>query len=83
MKSFRVFEAFAGYGGAHFALKRLQIPYKVIGYSELDKWASELYECNHPGVKPYGDITSLDPSDIEQFNLFKGGFPSFKNNTRD
>jgi DNA (cytosine-5)-methyltransferase 1 len=57
----RVFEAFAGYGGASFALKRTGINYKVVGYSENDKFASALYEKNHPGVPAFGDITKLDP----------------------
>ena len=35
----KVFEAFAGYGGASFALKRAKIPYQAIGYSEFDKFA--------------------------------------------
>ena len=48
----RVFEGFAGYGGGSFGLKRLkekhpEIDYEVIGYSEFDKFASELFDANH------------------------------------
>jgi DNA (cytosine-5)-methyltransferase 1 len=71
----RVFEAFAGYGGASFALKRAKIPHKTIGFSEFDKFAIELYEKNHPGVLGYGDITKINPNDIPDFDLFTGGFP--------
>lgn len=71
----RVFEAFAGYGGASFALKRTGINYKVIGYSENDKFASALYEKNHPDVPAFGDITQLDPNTLPDFDLFTGGFP--------
>jgi DNA (cytosine-5)-methyltransferase 1 len=71
----KVFEAFAGYGGASFALKKANIPYKVIGYSENDKFAMELYEKNHPGVESFGDITKIDPKAIPDFDLFTGGFP--------
>ena len=53
----KVFEAFAGYGGASFALKRAKIPHQTIGFSEFDKFAVELYEANHPDVPGYGDIT--------------------------
>lgn len=35
----RVFEVFAGYGGASFGLKRSGLNYKVIGMSEFDKFA--------------------------------------------
>lgn len=71
----RVFEAFAGYGGASFALNRAKISHEVIGYSESDKFASELYESNHPGILNYGDITKINPKDIPDFDLFTGGFP--------
>ena len=71
----RVFEAFAGYGGASFALKRSCIPFEVIGYSENDKFASELYDFNHPGIQNYGDITKINPHDLPDFDLFTGGFP--------
>ena len=71
----KVFEAFAGYGGASFALKRAGIPYQTIGFSENDKFAVELYKANHPNVKEYGDITQIDPDNIPDFDLFTGGFP--------
>ena len=46
-KCLRVFEGFAGYGGASFGLKRAGIKHKVVGYSEFDKFASALYDVNH------------------------------------
>ena len=50
-KVLRVFEGFAGYGGGHFALDRLKEKYpnfefEIIGYSEIDKYACELYDLN-------------------------------------
>jgi DNA (cytosine-5)-methyltransferase 1 len=74
-KKIRVFEAFAGYGGASFALERARIPFETVGFSENDKFASELYEINHPNVKNYGDITKINPKEIPDFDLFTGGFP--------
>lgn len=81
----RVFEGFAGYGGGHFALDRLKEKYpdfdfEVIGYSEIDKYACELYDLNHKSkdgklIKNYGDITKLNPDDVPDFDLFMGGFP--------
>ena len=40
----RVFEGFAGYGGASFALRKIkekypQFNYEIVGYSEIDKFA--------------------------------------------
>lgn len=84
-KVLRVFEGFAGYGGGHFALNKLKDKYpnftfEVIGYSEIDKYACELYDLNHKdakgnNLKNYGDITKLNPSDLPDFDIFMGGFP--------
>lgn len=71
----RVFEGFAGFGGAAFGLKKAGIPHRVIGYSEIDKYASQLYELNHPGSSNYGNISNINPADLPDFDLFTGGFP--------
>lgn len=71
----KLFEAFAGYGGASFALQNANIEHKIVGFSENDKFASELYEGNHPDVKNFGDITQISPDNMPDFDLFTGGFP--------
>ncbi len=70
-----VFEAFAGYGGGSFALGKANIPHRLIGYSEIDKWASKCYEQNHGDVPAYGDITKINWNDVPDFDLLLGGFP--------
>ena len=75
IKKIKVFEAFAGYGGASFGLKKSGIPHEIIGYSENDRFASEIFELNHPGIKNYGDITKIKTNDLPDFDLFTGGFP--------
>ena len=75
MKKLKVFEAFAGYGGASYGLKRSKIEFEVVGFSEIDKFASEFYKKNHPGINNYGDITKINPNKILDFDLFTGGFP--------
>ena len=79
-KKIRVFEGFAGYGGATFGLKRAGINFEVVGYTEFDKFASELYDANHKDakgkpIKNWGDITQIDPKELPDFDLFTGGFP--------
>jgi DNA (cytosine-5)-methyltransferase 1 len=74
-KKLHVFEAFAGYGGASFALKKIKYPHEIIGYSEIDKYAIQLYNQNHPGLMNYGDITKIDEKLLPDFDLFTGGFP--------
>ena len=39
----KVFEGFAGYGGATFGLRRAKINHEVIGFSEIDNDAIELF----------------------------------------
>ena len=45
-----------------------------VGYSEIDKYAIQVYEkqFNH---KNYGDITKIDTSKLPNFDLLVGGFP--------
>lgn len=86
-KTLRVFEGFAGYGGGSFALKRVKsrhekFNYVVVAYSEIDKWASSLFDANHKQsngepIKNYPDITLINPleKDFPEFDLFTGGFP--------
>lgn len=87
LKTLKVFEGFAGYGGGSFALKRVKkihkkFNYNVVAYSEIDKWASELFDANHkqPNGKPiknYSDITLINPEEpnFPDFDMFTGGFP--------
>ena len=74
-----MFEGFAGYGGASFALQRLKkrgvIDYSVVGYSEVDADAIALYEYNFPNITNYGDITKIQGDELPDFDLFTGGFP--------
>ena len=79
-KKIKVFEGFARYGGATFGLRRAGINFEVIGYSEFDHYASELYDANHKDnkgkpIKNWGDITKINPKDLPDFDLFTGGFP--------
>lgn len=71
----KVFEAFAGYGGASFGFKKSNIDFEVIGFSEFDKFAASIFELNHPGIPNFGDITLINPDYIPDFDMFTGGFP--------
>lgn len=75
MRKLRVFEGFAGYGGASFGLRKSGVPFRVVGFSEFDKDAIELYKLNFPRVKNWGDITVIDETKLPDFDLFTGGFP--------
>lgn len=69
---------FSGIGAPEKALDRLGIEYELVGYSEIDKYASKAY-CAVHGVDEsmnLGDITKIDenalPKDID---LITYGFP--------
>ena len=70
----KLFTAFAGYGIDNFALKQLEIPYELVGFSEIDKFAIKCFEQNHGG-KNYGDISKIDWKEVPNFDLLTGGFP--------
>lgn len=65
MKRLKVFEAFAGYGSQHIALKRLRdnFPYfdfEVVGISEIEPTALRAYKAIHGDCPNYGDIAKID-----------------------
>lgn len=80
-KTIRVFEAFAGYGGASYGLQRSGIKYKVVGFSEIEPSANRILHHNFPNIKNYGDIISIredlerNKKAIPDFDFFTGGFP--------
>lgn len=80
-KTLRVFEAFAGYGGASFGLKRSGLKYNVIGFSEIEPSAKRILHENFPNIKDYDNIITIN-EELEKnkkylpdFDLFTGGFP--------
>ena len=75
MNKLKIFEMFAGKGGASFALKKAEIPFECIGYSEINKDAIICYELNHPNIKNYGDCKKINPEELPDFDLLTGGFP--------
>lgn len=46
-----------------------------VGYSEIDKYASSVYERHLKGVKNYGDITTINAEELPDFDCLVGGFP--------
>ena len=46
-----------------------------VGYSEIDKYAIQIYQKHFPEHKNYGDITRIVPEELPDFDLIVGGFP--------
>jgi DNA-cytosine methyltransferase len=50
-------------------------PPLCIGYSEIDKYAIQIYEKNFKGHKNYGNARDIVPKQLPGFDLLVGGFP--------
>ena len=46
-----------------------------VGYSEIDKYAVQIYQRHFPNHKNYGDITKINSEELPDFDLLVGGFP--------
>ena len=46
-----------------------------IGYSEIDKYASQVFDYRFPNTKNYGDCTKINAKELPDFDLLVGGFP--------
>jgi DNA (cytosine-5)-methyltransferase 1 len=47
----KIFDAFTGYGGASWGLKKAGINFEIVDYSEIDKFACQLFDLNHKKIK--------------------------------
>jgi DNA (cytosine-5)-methyltransferase 1 len=46
-----------------------------VGYSEIDKYAAQIYQSHFPTHRNCGDITTIDAGALPDFDLYVGGFP--------
>jgi DNA (cytosine-5)-methyltransferase 1 len=46
-----------------------------VGFSEIDKYAIEVYEKHFPTHRNYGNATTINTNDLPDFDLLVGGFP--------
>lgn len=74
----KVLSLFSGIGAFEKALDRLHIPYELVAYCEIDKYASKSYSAIH-GVDEsmnLGDITKVDEKKLPKgIDLLTYGFP--------
>jgi len=73
----KLFSLFSGIGAFEKALERLKIPYELVGFSEIDKFAIKSYCAIHNVTeeKNYGDITKIEPNTLPDFDMLTWGFP--------
>ena len=77
IKMLRVFTSFSGYDSQCLALRRLDIPFELVGWSEIDKYAIQAHDVLFPEAKGrnYGDISRIDWAQVPDFDLFTYSFP--------
>lgn len=69
---------FSGIGAFEKALENLGIPFDLVGYCEIDKYASKAYSLIHgvPENLNFGDITKIDEKKLpKDLGLITYGFP--------
>lgn len=71
-KTYNFIDLFAGIGGFHLALTNNGA--SCVFSSEWDLKASSVYEQNF-NIKPFGDITKINESEIPSHDIICGGFP--------
>lgn len=68
----KVFSTFAGVEGMGQGLPE---EWERVGFSEVDKYASQVLAYHYPTVKNYGDITRIDWKEVPDFDFLTGGSP--------
>lgn len=63
---------FSGIGGFELGIGDKA---ECVGFSEIDKYASAIYQKHFPEHKNYGDITKINAEDLPDFDFLCGGFP--------
>jgi DNA (cytosine-5)-methyltransferase 1 len=68
----RYFSMFSGIGGFEYGIAERG---ECIGFSEINKYAIEVYRKHYPDHINFGDATKINPSGLPDFDFLCGGFP--------
>ena len=66
-------ELFSGIGAFRKALVNLNIPHKIVGISEIDRYAIKSYEAIFGAARNYGDISKV--AKLDYADMWTYGFP--------
>ena len=70
----KILDLFSGIGGFTLAAERVYGKVEG-GYSEIDKYAKQIYKKHFPEHIDYGDITTIRERDLPYFDIITFGFP--------
>jgi len=69
-------DLFSGIGGFHLGLEQAGFKFDWVGFSEVDKYATQLYKHQFPKSKELGDVTTIRPENLpKNIDILCGGFP--------
>ena len=71
----KLLDLFSGIGGFHLGLEQSGFEFDWVGYSEIDKFANELYKRRFPNAEQLGDIKSIRPERLPDIDIVTFGFP--------
>lgn len=76
-KSIRLLSLFSGIGAFEEALKNINQPFELVNYCEVKPFIAESYSMihNEPLSKNLGDITKVDETQLDDFEMMTFGFP--------
>lgn len=66
---------FSGIGGFELGIEQVVDGAECVGFSEIDKYAIQVYLNHYPKHFNYGDATKIDETRLPDFDLLCGGFP--------
>ena len=68
-------DLFSGIGGFSLAMRNLGIKHGWHGYSDIDKYANNIFRRHFNEAKELGGIESIQPRDLPRLDLVTFGFP--------
>ena len=71
----KVFSMFSGVGGFELGFQQANLQTQVVGFCEIDKYASQILETKFKEIKNYGDATKINETKLPNFDILVGGFP--------
>ena len=75
MKEINHLDLFSGIGGFSKAIEELGIKTKYLGFSDIDKYANEVFQRRFAHGTKLGDIVSIKSEELPNLDLVTGGFP--------
>ena len=76
-KRINALDLFSGIGGFALGIEKTGIKHEWLGFSEIDKYASELYKRRFPNAKELGSVENISYESLkgQKIDLLTGGFP--------